>query len=102
MSSILLKANGTTEKASFISKKSTSSVVIFANFNALGAAFVGAVVNHCGACAVSAKDKILAIGFKSYFLTASALARTNAEAPSLIVEALAAVTVPSLENAALS
>ena len=63
---------------------------------------VGAVVNHCGACAASAKDSILAIGFKSNFLTASTLAKINAEAPSLIVEALAAVTVPSLENAALN
>ena len=42
-----------------------------------------------------------AIGFKPCFFTASSLAKMTADAPSLIEEALAAVTVPSLVNAAL-
>ena len=65
----------------------------------MGNALAGAVVNHSGSCAASAKDRISAIGFRPYFCTASSLARIKAEAPSLMVDELAAVAVPSLLNA---
>ena len=56
--------------------------------------FVGAVVNHLGSCAASAKDIILAMGFNLYLSIANELARINADAPSLIDDEFAAVAVP--------
>ena len=73
-----------------------------ARSNALGKAFAGAVVNHSGSCAASAYPLIVAKGVKPSSLAFSSLINMTAAAPSLIVEALAAVTVPSLENAGLS
>ena len=69
---------------------------------ALGAATVGAVVNHSGSCSASAKDTIRAKGVIPNSLTLASLINIVAAAPSLMVEALAAVTVPSLVNTARS
>ena len=52
------------------------------------------MVNHSGSCSASANETILANGFKFSSLTFSAEASIIAEAPSLIVLAFAAVTVP--------
>ena len=99
MPNTLLKARVTTEKASLTSKKSTSSLVSPALCKAFGAARVGAVVNHSGSCAASANARISALGFSPYFSTAFSPAMMSADAPSFIVEEVAAVAVPSLINA---
>ena len=56
-------------------------------------------MNHSGACAASAVDRILAKGFSPCLATASSEANTTALAPSSNVDALAAVTVPSRSKA---
>ena len=62
---------------------------------AFGMAMEGVVVNHIGSCAASAKPRIFAIGFIPSSCAFSLLINTTAAAPSLMVEAFAAVTVPS-------
>ena len=94
-------ANPTTEKASLNSKKSISDCCIPAFERALGSALAGAMVNHSGSKAASAYPLMVAKGLIPSDLALSALIRTNAAAPSLMVEALAAVTVPSFVKAGL-
>jgi hypothetical protein len=55
------------------------------------------VVNLEGFCAASPQPRILPMGVRLYFLRAASETRTRAEAPSERGEALAAVTVPSLD-----
>mgnify|MGYP000094175321 CR=1 FL=1 len=62
---------------------------------AMGNALAGVVVNHSGLCSASAKPVIFASGVKPNSLHFSPLTNTKAAPPSLMVEALAAVTVPS-------
>ena len=59
---------------------------------------LGEVVNHSGACSASANPFIFAKGFKPNSSAFSLLIKTKAAAPSFMVLALAAVTVPSLIN----
>ncbi len=65
-------------------------------FRAKGIAFAGAVVNHSGACCASAYPRMMAKGLMPSSSAFSLLINTTADAPSLSVEAFAAVTVPSL------
>src|SRR5215467_8949055 len=59
----------------------------------------GAVVNHSGACATPADATMRAIGFQPFDFAWSSEVTTSAAAPSLILEELAAVTLPSFWNA---
>ena len=59
------------------------------------AEMTGAMGKSTGAQAPSAKEMILASGLAPNLAAASAVANTNAEAPSFSFEALAAVIVPS-------
>ena len=84
--------------ASLISKRSICDKSKLALLNAIGNTLDGAVVNHLGSLAASAYETISAIGFKlSSFALVSDI-KINAAEPSFIVEELAAVTVPLLEN----
>ena len=92
----------TTLKASLSSKKSMSLTEIPARLAARGTALAGAVVNHSGSWAASAEPAIRARGLRPSWAAFSSDIRTSAAAPSLRVEALAAVTVPSLVKAGRS
>ena len=59
-------------------------------------------MNHLGSTAAEASATIRASTGMPCRLAASADVTTSAAAPSLMLEAFAAVTVPSLENAGLS
>ena len=72
---------------------------IFAFLSAFGNAIEGATVNNSGSIAASAYPFIVAKGFSPNSSALSLLINTSAAAPSLIVEALAAVTVPSFVKA---
>src|SRR4051794_29606069 len=87
-------ANATTLKASLISNASTEFCSTPACLSAFGIARAGAVVNLDGFWAASPQPRILAMGFKLCFFTASSDARTRAAAPSERGEAFAGVTVP--------
>jgi len=91
----LLLANATTENASFNSTKSKSLTEMPARLAAMGRANDGVVVNHSGVCSASAKPSIFAKGVRPNSFNFSPLTKITAAAPSLIVDALAAVTVPS-------
>mmetsp|Transcript_6438 Transcript_6438/g.18210 ORF Transcript_6438/g.18210 Transcript_6438/m.18210 type:complete len:207 (+) Transcript_6438:91-711(+) len=88
-------ASATTEKASLISWYSTSFAVTPALANASGTASAGAVVKSTASFSASAKPRIFASGASPRALAAAPLMTTVAKAPSLRLEALAAVTVPS-------
>ena len=92
----------TTLNASLSSKKSMSLTAIPARFAARGTALAGAVVNHSGSWAASAEPAIRARGLRPSWAAFSSDISTNAAAPSFRVEALAAVTVPSLVKAGRS
>ena len=62
---------------------------------ALFVALVGVVVNHLGSCDESANEIIFARGLSPSSLAFSKLIRMIAAAPSLMVDAFPAVTVPS-------
>ena len=81
--------------ASLISHLAMSFTASPARFRAIGIARLGAIVKSMGFVAASPHDNILAIGFTDDDCDRSRVARTSAEAPSLIAEAFAAVTVPS-------
>ena len=100
MRSMLTKP--TTLKASLSSKKSMSATLIPARWAANGTALAGAVVNHSGSWAASAAPAMRARGLRPRALALSSDISTNAAAPSFRVEALAAVTVPSLVKAGRS
>ena len=91
----------TTANASFSSQYAISSIFNPALETAFGTATDGVVVNHSGACSASANERIFAIGFNPNSFALSALINTNAAAPSFMVEAFAAVTVPSFIKAGL-
>jgi hypothetical protein len=61
----------------------------------MGMAKLGAMVKSIGFVAASPQERILAIGFAGRDFDRSRVANTNADAPSLIADAFAAVTVPS-------
>lgn len=88
----------TTERrsTSLISHLAISLIVSPARLRAIGIARLGAIVKSMGFVAASPQDSILAIGFTDDDCDRSRVVRTSAEAPSLIAEAFAAVTVPSL------
>ena len=92
----------TTANASLISHRSTSSFFQPARASTRSIAPAGAVVNHSGACAWPAAATMRASGFQPRAAAASAAASTSAAAPSLIDDALPAVTVPSFWNAGRS
>ena len=92
---ILLFARLTAAKASLISHFAISLISKPARFRAMGIARLGAMVKSMGLVAASPHDKILAIGFAVKDCDRSRVVRTNADAPSLIADAFAAVTVPS-------
>ena len=93
-------AKPTTENASLSSKKSTVEISIFAFAKAFGSAFEGATVNHSGSLAASAYPFMVAKGCSPNSSALSLLISTSAAAPSFIVDAFAAVTVPSFVKAA--
>ena len=68
-------------------------------FISLSTHFAGAMPKSIGATAASSYATILASGFNPLSLAAYSLIRTKAHAPSLILEAFAAVIVPFLANA---
>ena len=80
---------------SLISHFAMSLISRPARFNAMGIAKLGAMVKSIGLVAVSPQDRILAMGFVGNDFDFSRVVSTNADAPSLIADALAAVTVPS-------
>mmetsp|Transcript_324 Transcript_324/g.997 ORF Transcript_324/g.997 Transcript_324/m.997 type:complete len:230 (+) Transcript_324:322-1011(+) len=91
----LLFAKDTTENASLISKKSTEDTPLRpALASARGIAADGAVVNHSGSCSASPKPRIVAKTVAPCAFAAARDMRTSAAAPSEIVDAFAAVTVP--------
>ena len=94
-----MNAIGTTAKASFTSQRSTSSTdqPIFAS--SFCVAGTGAVVNRFGACAWLACPMIRARDGPS---VAPSQAITRADAPSDMLDAFAAVTVPFSRKAGLS
>jgi hypothetical protein len=61
----------------------------------MGMARLGAIVKSMGLVAASPQASMHASGFAVDDLDRSRVARTSAEAPSLIEDAFAAVTVPS-------
>jgi hypothetical protein len=61
----------------------------------MGIARDGAIVKSIGCVAASAQEIIFAIGFSDEDFARSAVDNTNADAPSFIDDAFAAVTVPS-------
>ena len=81
--------------ASFNSTKSRSSIFRSAYFNAFKIAGVGPNPITRGSTPPCPNPITSAIGVQLFFLTASGLATIVNEAPSLIPEALPAVTVPS-------
>ena len=92
----------TTEKASLISQRSMSLALRPALSRASLAASTGAVVNQSGSWAKDAWLTILPRGFTPRDSAFSADVTTNAAAPSLILDAFAAVTVPCLSKAGRS
>ena len=94
MQAILCEAN-----ASFNSNKSISSIVKPARCNAFCVAGTGPIPIILGSTPAIAMLLMTAIGCKSYFFTALSDANNMAAAPSFTPLALAAVTLPSLENA---
>jgi hypothetical protein len=105
-SRILLFARLTAENAYVINRAGeaiTSLISHFAislisrptSFRAIGIARLGAMVKSIGFVAASAHESILAMGFAIMNFDRSRVVKTRADAPSLIDDALAAVTVPS-------
>jgi len=62
-------------------------------------ALVGAIPKSIGATSPSSYPRILASGLSPLSLAAYSLIRTNEQAPSLILDELAAVIVPFLAKA---
>mmetsp|Transcript_7850 Transcript_7850/g.27033 ORF Transcript_7850/g.27033 Transcript_7850/m.27033 type:complete len:260 (+) Transcript_7850:383-1162(+) len=96
MFSSCMLAMTTAAKASLISKASTSWREISGNFPiSFFTALAGVVGNCTGSCSASAYPRTLAIGCTPSSAPFSSDMRTRAAAPSLMVEALAAVMVPA-------
>ena len=89
----------TTENASLSSQKSIWLMSSPAFSTALGTAKEGEVVNHSGACSASAYPRMIAIGLQPSSRAFSLLIKTSAAAPSFMVDAFAAVTLPSFRKA---
>lgn len=99
ISRIFMFARGTAAKASLISWKSTFLIVMPFLYKSLEHALAGAIPKSMGATSASSYPIILARGFKPLSLAVSSAIRTIVQAPSLILEELAAVIVPFLANA---
>mmetsp|Transcript_226 Transcript_226/g.216 ORF Transcript_226/g.216 Transcript_226/m.216 type:complete len:207 (-) Transcript_226:457-1077(-) len=91
-------ATTTALNASFISNRSTLSLVSPALSIVFFIASAGAIPKCVGSVSESANDKIFARGLYPKCLAFSALITTNAQAPSLIDEAFAAVIDPFLSK----
>ena len=89
----------TTAKASLTSQSSMSLAERFVFLSSLSTANFGAVVNHSGSWAKEAWPTMRTMGVRPSSAALSALITTRAAPPSLMEEALAAVTVPSLSKA---
>ena len=98
----LFTARACAAKASLASIRSRSSTFQPARCNALRVAGIGPVPITAGSTPAVANEAIRAIGVRPRFWASSALMSTRAAAPSLIPDALPAVTVPSLLNAGRS
>ena len=81
--------------ASLISHFAMSLISRPARFRAMGIAILGAIVKSMGFVAASPHATTLASGLTDEDCDLCAVVRTNAEAPSFIEDAFAAVTVPS-------
>src|SRR3954453_10401595 len=92
----------TPANASLISTTSRSSVVAPIRFNAFSSASAGTVCSDANRSADIPYASIRATGVSPSRRTAPSLATTTAHAPSLICDALPAVTVPSSVNAGRS
>jgi hypothetical protein len=92
----------TAANASFTSNRSTSATLQPALANTFRIAGTGAVVNLAGSWAWAAWATMRACTFSPCALATLWRVSTNAAAPSLIEEALAAVMVPSLAKAGFS
>src|SRR5512136_1962330 len=92
----LFTAQACAAKASLASTKSRSLADQPAFSSALRDAGIGPEPMTFGSTPAVAHDVILAIGLSLRFLASFAVISTTAAAPSLMPEALAAVTVPSL------
>mmetsp|Transcript_16432 Transcript_16432/g.27860 ORF Transcript_16432/g.27860 Transcript_16432/m.27860 type:complete len:221 (+) Transcript_16432:164-826(+) len=97
----LMLARATAAKASLTSWKSTSDISMPTFLRRRSQAFAGAIAKSMGCTAASSKARILARGLTPLLLASSSLIRTKAAAPSLILEALAAVMEPVLEKEGL-
>jgi hypothetical protein len=87
-------------KASLASTRSRSFTVQPAFFSALLRGGIGPMpMTSAGSTPVVAHDTMRASGLRPRFLASSAVISTSAAAPSLMPEALPAVTVPSLLKA---
>ena len=82
------------QRTSLISHFAISLISRPARFRAIGIARLGAMVKSMGFVAASPHDSILAMGFTGKDFDRFRVDKTNADAPSLIADALAAVTVP--------
>mmetsp|Transcript_14970 Transcript_14970/g.30045 ORF Transcript_14970/g.30045 Transcript_14970/m.30045 type:complete len:208 (-) Transcript_14970:703-1326(-) len=92
----------TTEKASLISWNCTSLADTPAWFRARGTASEGAVVNSTGSLAASPNPRTRNSGVRLFSRAYFPEVMIIAEAPSFSLDALAAVTVPSLAKAGRS
>src|SRR5688572_18541112 len=95
----LFTAQAWAAKASFDSMRSRSAALQPAFFSAAREAGMGPVPMIFGSTPALAQDAIRARGLMLRFSASLALISTNAAAPSLRPEALAAVTEPSLAKA---
>ncbi len=98
----LLTARACAAKASLASTKSRSETFQPAFSNALREAGIGPDPITAGSTPAVAQEAIRTSGVRPRFLASAALITTKAAAPSLIPEAFAAVTVPSLAKAGRS
>ena len=92
----------TAAKASLTSQRSTSFALQPVFCSTFWIAPTGAVVNQAGACACTACATIRATGLLPRRAAVDSRISTSAAAPSEMLDALAAVIVPSFLNAGLS
>src|SRR5262249_1840123 len=98
----LFTASAWAARASLVSTRSGSPIFQPAFFSALREAGIGPEPMTLGSTPAVAQEAMRASGFKPRFLASFAVISTTAAAPSLMPDALPAVTVPSLSKAGLS
>ncbi len=99
---VLVDAQAWAAKASLASTRSRSSIFQPARSSALREAGIGPVPMICGSTPAVAQETIRAIGVMPRRDASPSLISTAAAAPSLMPDALPAVTVPSLSKAGFS